>query len=152
LTASIAHEVNQPLASITTNGETGLRWLGRPEPNFGKVQDLIRRVVDDARRAAEIIDRIRTMASRGTTRKLLITLNEIVTESARFLHHEFRSKKVSVSFDLASDLPRVMVDRTQLQQVIVNLAINAVQALTNWALPQKNIAIRTRLAEAALHH
>ena len=65
LTASIAHEVNQPLASIITNGETGLRWLAKPEPDLEKLQRIYERIVDDARRAAEIIDRIRTMASPG---------------------------------------------------------------------------------------
>jgi signal transduction histidine kinase len=109
-----------------------------------KVQDLIKRVVNDARRAAEIIDRIRTMASRGTTQQSVIALNEIITESATLLHHEFQSRNVSVSLDLESDLSNVVGDRTQLQQVIVNLAINALQALANSSIVQKSIGIRTR--------
>ena len=148
LTASIAHEVNQPLGSIVTNGETGLRWLAQPEPNLEKVQDLIKRVVDDARRAAEIIDRIRTMASRGTTQQSAIVLNEIVAELATLLHHEFQSRNVSVTLDLTPDLSSVVGDRTQLQQVIVNLAINAVQALTKREVASKSIAIRTQQIDA----
>jgi signal transduction histidine kinase/GAF domain-containing protein len=148
LTASIAHEINQPLASIVTNGETALRWLDRPEPNLEKVRDLTKRVVSDARRAAEIIDRIRAMASRGTTKQSEIALAELVTESASFLQHEFQSRIVSVSLDLPPDLPKVVGDRTQLQQVIVNLAINAVQALAKSDATQKRIAIRTQSLDA----
>jgi PAS domain S-box-containing protein len=148
LTASIAHEVNQPLASIVTNGETGLRWLVRPEPNLAKVEDLIKRVVKDARRAAEIIDRTRAMAGRGSTERSVVMLAEIITESTAFLHHEFQARGVSVSLDLAPDLPAVFGDRTQLQQVIVNLVVNAVQALTVSEAVSKNIAIRAQQIDA----
>ena len=141
LAASIAHEINQPLASIITNGETGLRWLAKPDPDLVKLQMLTERVVDDARRAAEIIDRIRMMASRGTTTRAAVTLAEIVKESMAFLHHEFQARGVSVSVDVETDLPTVTGDRTQLQQVFVNLAINGVQALTKSAVAQKAIAI-----------
>jgi len=148
LTASIAHEVNQPLASIITSGETGLRWLARPEPDLEKVQRLTKRIVDDARRAAEIIDRIRTMASRGATKQSVVTLSEIVAESTTFLQHEFQARGVSVSLELAPGLLKVFGDRTQLQQVIVNLAMNAVQALTKSDAANKCIAIRTRQIDA----
>jgi PAS domain S-box-containing protein len=148
LTASIAHEINQPLASIVTNGETGLRWLARPEPDLEKVQALTKRVVDDARRAAEIIARIRTIASRGSTKQSVTKLAEIVTESMAFLQHEFQARGVSVSLDLAPDLPKVVGDRTQLQQVIVNLATNAVQALAESEVASKSIAIRTQQKNA----
>ena len=142
LTASIAHEINQPLASIITNGETGLRWLTRSEPDIEKALMLTKRVVDDARRAAEIIDRIRTMASRGATKRSAVTLAEIVNELMAFLNHEFQTKSVSVSIDMEADLPTVAGDRTQLQQVFVNLAMNAIQALTMSSAAKKAIAIR----------
>jgi signal transduction histidine kinase/GAF domain-containing protein len=148
LTASIAHEVNQPLASIVTRGETGLRWLGQPVPNFEKVQQVLKHVVSDARRAADIIDRIRAMASKGAPRQSETTLAEIITECAALLHHEFQSRNVSISFDLAPDLPKVVVDRTQLQQVIVNLVINAVQAMTKSEVARRSIAIRTQQIDA----
>ena len=148
LTASIAHEVNQPLASIVTSGETGLRWLGQPEPNFEKVQQVLKHVVYDARRAADIIDRIRTMASKGAPKQSEITLAEIITECTALLHHEFQSRNVSISFDLAPGLPKVIVDRTQLQQVIVNLVINAVQAMTKSEVARRSIAIRTQQIDA----
>jgi PAS domain S-box-containing protein len=148
LTASIAHEINQPLASIITSGETAVRWLTRPEPDLEKVQKCTERVLDDARRAAEIIDRIRTMATRGTSKQSLIALDEVIRDSTSFLEHEFQSRAVLVSLDLAPGLPMVFGDRTQLQQVIVNLAINAVQAMTTTQAPRKNIAIRTQHVDA----
>jgi predicted ATPase/signal transduction histidine kinase len=148
LTASIAHEVNQPLASILTSGETALRWLNQPEPNFEKVQQVLKRVVNDARRAADVIDRVRTMASKGAPRRSEIALADIITECTALLHQEFQSRNVSNSLDLAPDLPKVMVDRTQLQQVIVNLVINAVQAIATSEVAPRNIAIRTQQVDA----
>jgi signal transduction histidine kinase len=148
LTASIAHEVNQPLASILTSSETALRWLDQPEPNFEKVQHVLKRVVNDARRAADVIDRVRTMASKGTPKRSETALADIITECAALLHHEFQSRNVSNSLDLAPDLPKVMVDRTQLQQVIVNLVINAIQAMTTSEVAHRNIAIRTQQIDA----
>ncbi|WP_085364644.1 trifunctional serine/threonine-protein kinase/ATP-binding protein/sensor histidine kinase [Bradyrhizobium canariense] len=144
LTASIAHEVNQPLASILTSGETALRWLNQPEPNFEKVQQVLKRVVNDARRAADVIDRVRTMASKGASRRSETALADIIKECTALLHQEFQSKNVSNSLDLAPDLPKVMVDRTQLQQVIVNLVVNAVQAITISEVARRDIAIRTQ--------
>jgi PAS domain S-box-containing protein len=146
LTASIAHEINQPLAAIVTNGESGLRWLARPEPDVEKVRDLTKRVVADARRASEIIDRIRAMATRQAPKQTLLSLDDIVEDSVAFLRHELRSKSTSVSLDLATALPRIIGDRTQLQQVVVNLAINAVQAMALSGTARRSILIRTMLS------
>jgi PAS domain S-box-containing protein len=129
LMASIAHELNQPLAAIQTNGETGLRWLDRAEPNVDKVRQLMQRTVDDARRAADIITRIRTMASGASPQQKELSLHQIIQDSLVFLRTELRSKGVSVSLELEPTSPLVLGDRTQLQQVIVNLAINAIQAM-----------------------
>jgi signal transduction histidine kinase len=112
LTASIAHEVNQPLAAIITNGETGLRWLARPQPDVERARELTKHVVADARRASEIIGRIRAMVTRRIPEPTLLSLGDIVAESMVFLRHEFQSQSVSVSLDLAPELPRVVGDRT----------------------------------------
>lgn len=144
LTASIAHEINQPLASIMTNAETGLRWLARPEHDVEKVRELIKHVVTDARRASEIIERIRAMATGRAPKQTPLSLDDVIEESMVFLRHEFQSKGISVSFDLAQGLPQVIADRTQLQQVIVNLAVNAVQAMAHCG--GRNILIRTMSA------
>ena len=148
LTASIAHEIKQPLASIIMNGETGLRRLGRLEPDLEKVRTMIGRVVGDAQRAADIIDQIQTTANRGSTTRSEIALAEIVTESTAFLRHEFGMHNVSVSLDLAPGLPTVIGDRTQLQQIVVNLAINAVQALSVSGVAEKSIVFRTQRIDA----
>jgi PAS domain S-box-containing protein len=145
LTASIAHEVKQPLATILMNGEASLQWLARPEPNVDKVRELTGRVMADARRASEIIDRIRTMATRRPPQQTPLSLNDVIEDSMAFLGHEFRSKSTSVSLNLAPELPRVVGDRTQLQQVVMNLAVNAAQALAQSGTAQRNISIKTLL-------
>ena len=129
LTASIAHEVNQPLASIRTNAGTSLRLLARPEPDVEGARELIKRVVADTRRGAEIINGIRAMARRQTPEQVLLSLDDVIKESMTFLRHEFTTMGVSVSLDLARELPKVVADRTQLQQVFVNLSINSAQAM-----------------------
>ncbi len=130
LTASIAHEVNQPLAAIATNGETGLRWLNRQEPDLNKAQDLMQRMVNDAYRAADIISRIRAMASHTKVEPQLIDLNACVEESVLFLQYELRSQRIQLELDLEPGLPPLLADRTQLQQVLINILVNAMQALS----------------------
>jgi PAS domain S-box-containing protein len=147
LTASIAHEVNQPLASIIANGETALCRLARPEPDVDKIRELTGRMVDDARRASEIIDSIRAMATRKAPQQMPLSLNDVIHESIGLLRHEFQLKSVSVSLDLAPALPYVVGDRTQLHQVIVNLAINAVQAMERSVGARRSISIRATLSD-----
>lgn len=143
LTASIAHEVNQPLAAIATNAAAGLRWLDRPEPDLGEVRSLITRVAADARRAANIIARVRDMAAHRAPERVALSLNALIEEAAVFLRHELQAQQVSLWLDLARDLPPVMGDRTQLQQVIVNLAVNAIQAMA-----QRDVARRIAITSA----
>jgi signal transduction histidine kinase len=143
LSASIAHEVNQPLAAITTGGEAALRWLDRPNPDVEKVRELLKRVVSDARRASEIIDRIRSMATRRAPKQTLLSLDDIIEEAILFLRHELQSKSTAVSLSFARALPQVVGDRTQLQQVVINLAMNAVQAMAQSEIVRRSILIRT---------
>jgi PAS domain S-box-containing protein len=150
LSASIAHEINQPLAAIITNGETSLRWLARAEPDVEKARELTRRVVADARRAAEIIDRIRAMATRRAPEQTPLSLDDIVRESMTFLRHELQSRGISVALDFAPNLPRVVGDRTQLQQVVVNLTVNAVQAMGQSEDARPGILIRTMPGDAEM--
>jgi PAS domain S-box-containing protein len=147
LTASIAHEINQPLAAVRTNAETALRWLARSEPNLPKARELTQRVVVDASRAAEIIARIRTMAVQHAPQQAPLSLNELVEDSIAFLRHEFQASGISVSLDLAPQLPPVLGDRVQLQQVMINLAVNAVQAIVSSGAMRRNIRIRTALSD-----
>jgi PAS domain S-box-containing protein len=147
IAASIAHEVNQPLAAVRTNGETGLRWLDRPEPNIPKARELMQRVLNDADRAADIIARIRAMATGRAPQQTALGLHDVIAESMLFLRHELQSKGVSVSLELAPALPQVTGDRTQLNQVTVNLVINAVQAMVQSGKQHRSIFIRTVLSD-----
>ncbi|GGF22991.1 hypothetical protein GCM10011611_31360 [Aliidongia dinghuensis] len=142
LAASIAHEVNQPLGAITTNAETALRWLDRPEPNSAKAGELLKRIVGDARRAADIIARIRTMAAGRIPQPAALSLVDLVEDSLAFLHAELQAKGVSVRLDAAPSPPPVVGDRTQLQQVVVNLVINAAQAMARPDAERRTLAIR----------
>jgi PAS domain S-box-containing protein len=142
-TASIAHEVNQPLAAIAAGGEASLRWLARSMPDIDEVRELTKGVVADARRASEIIARIRAMATRRVPEQTLLSLDDVVREALVFLGHEVQSRGVAVTHYPALGPQKVLADRTQLQQVIVNLAINAVQAITQAESTNRNITIRT---------
>jgi PAS domain S-box-containing protein len=147
LTASIAHEVNQPLTAIVTNGESSLRWLTRDEPNIEDVRMLTKRVVADALRASEIIARIRDMASQRAPEQRLLWIDDVIKQSLSFLHRELQLKGVVVSLDLARELPQIVGDRIQLQQVIINLIINAVQAMAQLAAADRSIAVQTMLSD-----
>jgi two-component system sensor kinase FixL len=129
LTTSIAHEVNQPLAAILTNAETSLRWLSRPEPNLEKVKELTTRIAAGAHRANDIVQRIRGMAAKHQSERTALDLNQVAQESMLFLRHEIESRCIRITTALAKGLPKAMGDRIQLQQVIVNLLINSIQAL-----------------------
>jgi C4-dicarboxylate-specific signal transduction histidine kinase len=143
LTASLVHEVNQPLASLMINIETALRWLDRAEPNGSKAREAMKRALDDARRTCDVVAHIWGMAAGRAPQLTALALNEVIAESMTFLRHEFQSKGVSISLDLAEGLPQVTGDRTQLQQIVLNLAINAVQAMTQAGTARRRIFIRT---------
>jgi C4-dicarboxylate-specific signal transduction histidine kinase len=147
LTASIAHEVNQPLAAIVTNGEVGLRLLKRPEPELAEIRELTKRVVDDARRAADIIARIRAMATRQASQQILLSVDEVIREALTFLRHEVQSHGVMVTHYPDPTMPKVLADRMQLQQVIVNLTVNAIQAMAQAETPRRTLVIRTVLSD-----
>ncbi|MBC9032890.1 hypothetical protein IAG41_10845 [Sphingomonas sp. JC676] len=128
LATSIAHEVNQPLSAIVTNAETSLRWLSRDDPNLAKVGQLTTRIAENARRASDIVQRIRGMAARRAPERVPLDLNEIIDEALLFVRYEVESRSIGMSTCLEPNLPKVLGDRVQLQQVVVNLLVNAVQA------------------------
>lgn len=129
LTASIAHEVNQPLAAIAAGAAAGLRWLSRDTPDLSEVQALTSRIGADARRAGDIIARIRTMASGAAPQRTAVEVNAVMEDAGRFLAHEIAKQGATLTTRLAPGLPQVEADRVQLQQVVVNLAMNALQAM-----------------------
>jgi len=129
LTASIAHEVNQPLAAIVTNGQACLRWLGRDVPDLDEARGALTRIVGDADRASDVLQRIRALAKKGEPEKARLNLNEVIDDVLLLLSREVQSHQVSLELDLTPDLPPVRADRVQLQQVIINLLVNAIQAM-----------------------
>jgi len=129
LAASIAHEVNQPLAAIVTNGETNLRWLARSPPDINEVRTGLQDMIGDARRAADVIERLRALSRKGEPQRVKLDLNQVIDEAVRLVYGEVVSHRVSLQLELAARLPSVLGDRIQLQQVIINLAINGIQAM-----------------------
>lgn len=143
LTSSIAHEVNQPLAAIMTNAETSLRWLGRPDVDLAKVRQLTERIAASARRADDIVGRIRGMAAKQPPELVPLNLNEVVQESLLFVRHEVDTRAIRVTASYAKGLKPVTGDRIQLQQVVVNLLINAIQAVEAQGESDREIALAT---------
>jgi signal transduction histidine kinase len=145
LAASMAHEITQPLAAIQMNGETTLRLLDQSQPDLDKLRDLIQRIINDSKRANGILTRIRTMAMGETPQRNALELNELVSESMFFLRQDLQSKGISSSLDLAPELPQVIGDQTQIQQVLVNIVVNAAQAMEASGTARRKISIRTIL-------
>ncbi|WPB80069.1 PAS domain S-box protein [Archangium violaceum] len=143
LTASIAHEVNQPLAAIATNGAAGARWLSRPQPDLDEVRTIHANMVSDAKRAADIIARIRAMASNKAAERQRLSPNQVVEEAVRFLHHELMAHEVDLHLELMGGLPDIEADRVQLQQTIVNLALNAMQEMKRAHCPRPRLGLST---------
>ena len=129
LTASIAHEVNQPLAAIVTNGNACLRWLGGVTPNLSEARQAVERIIKDSYRASAVISRIRTLVKKAPPRNDWVDLNEVIGEVLALAQNEARRNRVSLKPELKPDLPRVRGDRVQLQQVILNLVINGLEAI-----------------------
>jgi len=129
LTASLAHEVNQPIAAAVTNANTCLRWLTRDQPDLEEARAAAMRIVKDGTRAAEIIKRTRLLFKKGAPQRELVDVNEVIREMTVLLRSEAARYKVSVRTDLAKDLPQVMGDRVQLQQVLMNLMLNGIEAM-----------------------
>jgi PAS domain S-box-containing protein len=131
LTASVAHEVNQPIAAASTNANTCLRWLAAETPNVEEARFAAKRIVQDIKRAAEIINRIRQLFKKGTAQRELVDVNEIIQEMIILLRGETTQYRVSVGTDFAAGLPQVIADRVQLQQVLMNLMVNSIEAMKN---------------------
>jgi PAS domain S-box-containing protein len=143
LTASIAHEVNQPLAGIVTNASTCLRMLADDSPNLDGARTTAQRTLRDARRAADVLQRLRLMFARKESVTELVDLNEAAREVIALSSSEFRDRGIVVEMDFAVDLPPVIGDRVQLQQVILNLVLNAADAMTEMSDRPRNLLIAT---------
>src|SRR5207253_245218 len=129
LTATLAHEVNQPISATVTNAQACLRWLAGDAPNLEEARAAAMGIVKDGTRAAEIISRIRLLFKKGTPERELVDVNEVIREMTVLLRNETTRGSISVRTELAADLPQVMGDRVQLQQVMMNLFMNSIDAM-----------------------
>ena len=145
LTASIAHEVNQPLAAVVTSGNACLRWLAVDPPNLERVKHAVERVLRDAGRASDVIGRVRSLAKRSPPQKEWFNLNEAILEILTLTDSELQKNLISLQAQLADDLPLVLGDRIQLQQVILNLIINAIDALGAVIDESRELVVRSAI-------
>jgi len=146
LTASLAHEVNQPIAAAVTNANTCLRWLTRDLPNVEEARAAASRIVKDGTRAAEIINRIRQLFKKGAAQREWVDANEVVREMIVLLRNEATRYSISIRTDLAADLPQAMADRVQLQQVMMNLIMNSIDAMKD-VDGTRELAVKSQRAE-----
>ena len=129
LTASLAHEVSQPISAAVTNANACLRWLARDSPNLEEAREAATRIVRDGTRAGEIISRIRMLFKKGTPQQELVDVNEVIRETIALLRSEATRYSISARTELAANVPRIMGDRVQLQQVLMNLIMNSIDAM-----------------------
>ena len=152
LTASIAHEVNQPLAAIVTYGDAGLRWLNREVPQLDEVRSAVERMIDCAKLAGEVIARLRALSRKTTPEMVRLDINEVVNEVLSLIRREIANHQVMVRLDLAAptystSLPPIFGDRVQLQQVILNLLVNGIQAMAVVRDRPRELLIRTQAGQ-----
>jgi len=148
MAASIAHEIKQPLAAIVASGNAGLRWLAGARPDLNEVRAAMKRIVDEGHRAGEVIDGIRSMLKKDGQTETPEDANELVREVLVLLHDEIQSRQVSTRIELADDLPKVLANRVQLQQVVVNLVMNAIDAMSTIVNRARILHLRTELTES----
>jgi signal transduction histidine kinase/NO-binding membrane sensor protein with MHYT domain len=146
LTASLAHEVNQPIAAAVTSANSCIRWLEADVPNLEKARAAAARIVKDGTRAAEIISRIRLLFQKGTAQAELVDVNDVIEEMIVLLHSELARYSISVQTELATDLSMVMGDRVQLQQVMMNLMMNSIDAMKS-VDGTRELAVKSQQAE-----
>jgi PAS domain S-box-containing protein len=146
LTASLAHEIKQPIAAAITDANTCLRWLARDEPDLEEARAAAKRVVKDATRASEIVSHVRLLFTKGASERELVDVNEVIREMTVLLHNEIKRYSIAVRTDLAADLPQVMGDRVQLQQVMMNLILNSIEAMRETD-GTRELAIKSQPAE-----
>jgi PAS domain S-box-containing protein len=145
LTASLAHEVNQPIAAAITDANTCLRWIAADTPNIEEARAAAMRIVKDVKRAGEIVTRMRQLSKKVTSQRELVDVNEIIREMLLLLRGETTQYSISVMTELAADLPRVMADRVQLQQVLMNLMVNGIEAMKD--ADERQLLISSQRAE-----
>jgi signal transduction histidine kinase len=144
LTASIAHEVNQPLLGIVSSASSCSRWLAAEPPNLQRAQRALERIMEAGTRATAVIDRVRTLVKREPLRAEAVDVNEIVRDVMAMVRHELQRSGVSLKTRLADQLPTVPGDRVQLQQVVLNLMLNAIEATREIEGRSRQVSVASR--------
>jgi C4-dicarboxylate-specific signal transduction histidine kinase len=148
LAASIAHEINQPLSAIVNNGGACLRWLAGEPPNLVEAREATEDIIREGRRAGEVITRIREFLRKTETEKVPMDINQTIRDVVVLMRNEAEGKRVTLEMDLATDLPLVVGDRVQLQQVILNLLMNGAEAAASVTDRERRVQIRSRKHES----
>jgi two-component system, LuxR family, sensor kinase FixL len=148
MTASIAHEVNQPISAVITNAQAGLRWLDARRPDLEEVRQALSRVVRDGKRAGEVIDRIRALVRKVPPHRDRSNINEVIHEVIVLTQTEVERNGIRLQTRLADDLPLVPADRVQVQQVIMNLIVNAIEAMAGIGDRPRELTIASREDDA----
>jgi C4-dicarboxylate-specific signal transduction histidine kinase len=143
MAASIAHEINQPLASVVNNANAALRWLNRQPPNIEEAEAALRRIANDGERGSGIIGSIRAMVKKGARDKAQVDINELIRDVIRLTEGQFQRHGVSLHAELAHDLPKILADRVQLQQVMLNLLMNAAEATLPVGDRERLVSVRS---------
>jgi PAS domain S-box-containing protein len=147
LTASIAHEVNQPLASVAANAEACLLWLDREAPNLDAARRSVEWIIKDCNRAGEVIRHVRALSKKADAQKAPVDINDVINEVISLVQRELNSHRVSLQTQLSTPLPLILADRVQLQQVVLNLIINAVEAMSGASNGTRELLISSGGAE-----
>jgi C4-dicarboxylate-specific signal transduction histidine kinase len=147
LAASIAHEVNQPLAGIATNANASLRWLAAASPDLNEACEAIRRIIRDGNRAADVVSRMRGLFKKARLAKERLNINEAIEEVIILTDGEARRNKMALRTELAAKLPSVTADRVQIQQVVMNLILNGIQAMSAVEDRERVLIVRTQRGE-----
>jgi PAS domain S-box-containing protein len=148
MTASIAHEVNQPLTAVIANANASLRWLAAATPNLDEARDAVGRIIRDGNRAGDVIARIRALVQKTDTEKVRLDINQTIQEVVVLMQNETVRKGVAIQMELAADVPPVLGDRIQLQQVILNLVMNGIEAMDTVADRPREMVIRSSAQES----
>ena len=145
MTASIAHEINQPLSAIAANGSAGLRWLARPEPDLDEARKTLKRVIDDAHRASEVITSVRAMFGKDHRERSPLHINDLICHVLSIVRGEMESQEVTLQVELAEEIPEILADRMQLQQVLLNLFTNAIEAMGSVSDRVRTVSVKSEI-------
>lgn len=149
MSASIAHEINQPLTAIVANGNAALRWLARAPPDIGEASEALRGIVDDGQRASEVIASLRAMFQKDGHKRTLSDVNSLIREVLTLVDSDLRAQRVSLVVELHNGLPPVLADRVQLQQVFMNLIVNAIEAMESVKDRERILTIKSDIQDGA---